>query len=626
MTKNTEIEDIYQKADQAVDQEEFNFLKQFLTTTDLSQFLNFRQLEKVLRQQYCVKGRNPLRKSKVLYVYDSLVADGTLSPSGFRQIVIKKPMKSQSGVLVITVLTSPYPVVNGRPQRFSCQWNCYYCPNEPGQPRSYLHDEPSVLRANQNNFDPILQFTERAMTLYVNGHPLDKVELLVLGGTWSSYPMSYREDFVRDLFFAANTLLVRSNRREPLSLTQEKTINSQAKCRIIGITLETRPDCINPEELRHFRRVGCTRVQLGIQHTDDAILDRVNRQCSTLTTKGAIRQLLNVGFKVDGHFMPQLPGATREIDQKMFGEVLYDSELQIDQWKIYPCETTPWTVIKKWADEGKYVPYSDGELVELLIWVKQRVHPWIRLNRVVRDIPTQYILGGLDNGNLREEILARMRRENLVCRCIRCREVKDGRQSDRPNRKQIGSGDISQRPNHTMELVIRHYLASGGDEYFLSMESPDRITIYGFLRLRLPGKGVKNIFPRLQDHALIRELHVYGQLVSGGQVEGASQHTGIGKRLLTKAETLAFRQGYRGISVIAGVGTRNYYEKRGYCLLGEMDGEMMRKDLGWLGYGCQMEVGQFHFNLTYLVSLVIGVGLWLGSVWLRDNNKYIPIT
>ncbi len=187
ITKNTDIEDIYRKADQAVDQEEFNFLKQFLSKTDLSQFLNFRQLEKVLRQQYCVKGRNPLRKSKVLYVYDSLVADGTLSPSGFRQIVIKKPMKSQSGVLVITVLTSPYPVVNGRPQRFSCQWNCYYCPNEPAhegnnfqdQPRSYLFNEPAVRRANLNEFKAYEQMISRMNTLYANGHIIDKLEIIL---------------------------------------------------------------------------------------------------------------------------------------------------------------------------------------------------------------------------------------------------------------------------------------------------------------------------------------------------------------------------------------------------------------------------------------------------------------
>ena len=555
---NNDIEDIYGKIDSMISDDEFNTIEKILTSVNLETYNHFKDFEKDIRKYYCKS--KPFNKSKILYVYQCLVESNTLKNTKFRKLLVKKPSKSQSGVLVITVLTSPYPIVNGKKQRFSCEWNCYYCPNEPGQPRSYLHDEPSVLRGNQNNFDPILQFTERAASLRQNGHPVDKVELLVLGGTWSSYPMQYREEFIRDLFYAANTIFIRNDKRERLDLLGEKEINSVSTCRIIGITLETRPDCINEEELFHFRRVGCTRVQLGIQHTDDKILDNVNRQCPTYKTKNAIKLLLNSSFKVDGHFMPQLPGATMEIDKKMFNNVLTDPDLQIDQWKIYPCEITPWTIIKKWYDEGKYTPYSDDELIQLLLWLKPKVHPWIRLNRIVRDIPNQYILGGLMNGNLRQVISEKMKKENLICKCIRCREIK-----------------VNAVIKPDDKLTIRKYLASGSNEYFISLESQDKNTIFGFLRLRLPNKNVKSIYKDLQNTALIRELHVYGQLVSECNVHGASQHTGIGKRLINEAEVIAFKNGYYKVSVIAGVGTREYYAKNKFKLLGIENGEMMIK-------------------------------------------------
>ena len=220
---------------------------------------------------------------------------GEPEPSPYQRLsklLVKKASKSQSGVLVITVLTSPYPVVDGKKQKFSCAWNCYYCPNEPGQPRSYLHDEPAVKRANENGFDAVLQFTDRGATLAMNGHPVDKIELLVLGGTWTSYPLEYREEFVRDLFYAANTFGSRHahRRQERYSLAVEQKINESAACKIIGLTLETRPDTIDAEEVRRLRSYGCTRVQLGVQHTDDAVLRKINRGCYTEDTISALRQ------------------------------------------------------------------------------------------------------------------------------------------------------------------------------------------------------------------------------------------------------------------------------------------------------------------------------------------------
>ena len=583
LEKNEDIEDIYGRLDTLVSDAEFKFVEPILLDNNLDNFKKYSQFERVLRLSQRGRGDvNTIRKSKLLYIYDTLVSNQKLQPSPFRRLLIKKAAKSQSGVLVITVLTSPYPIVNGKMQRFSCKWNCYYCPNEPGQPRSYLHDEPAVLRANQNSFDPILQFTERAMTLHQNGHPIDKIEILVLGGTWNSYPLEYREEFIRDIFYAANTFLVRDNIRPRQGLRDEKNINANGKYRIIGVTLETRPDCIDEETLLHFRRVGCTRVQLGIQHTDDRILDKVNRQCPTYRTKEAISLLVNNGFKVDGHFMPQLPGATLEDDRTMFNQVLTDPDLQIDQWKIYPCETTPWTVIKKWAEEGLYTPYPDNELIELLLWLKPKIHPWIRLNRIVRDIPSQYILGGINNGNLREELLKRMTDQGLYCRCIRCREVKN-----------------TELKGLEPELVVRNYPASAGMEYFISIEADEERKLLGFIRLRLPGlTNTKCVFPKLvNQNAFIRELHVYGQLVTEGTTRGASQHTGLGRQLLAKAEWIAYKNGYSSISVISGVGTRRYYESNGYMLLDIENGEMHYKKLTFWG--------QFSQFTNLIISIII---------------------
>ncbi|KAG6976535.1 hypothetical protein JG688_00001255 [Phytophthora aleatoria] len=383
--KNTGLDDIYSMWDKLVPVDElpkYEEMGLFLVEHDPQ---TARELEKafvLLRRKFkCLP-----KKSQMKFALGLLVQKGA-APKGLalEKLLVKKAQKSQSGVLVVTVLTSPYPTVNGKKQKFSCQWNCYYCPNEPDQPRSYLHDEPSVLRANRNDFDPVLQFCDRCVTLAINGHPVDKIELLVLGGTWASYPVEYQENFIRDLFYAANTFFDRE-KRERHSLEEEKLENETAAVKIIA-----------------------------------------------------------------------------------------------DQWKIYPCEITPWTVIKKWYDEGSYVPYSDDKLIELLMDVKAEVHPWIRLNRVIRDIPSQYILGGMDEPNLRQVIGNKMIERGTPCKCIRCREVKTDDAA-------IASA----------ECVIREYEANEGDEYFISFETPDRSKICGFARLRLSQTSGGDVFPELE--------------------------------------------------------------------------------------------------------------------------------
>nr|CCC92334.1 putative histone acetyltransferase [Trypanosoma congolense IL3000] len=545
-------------------------------------------IEQQLRQ-LMKKHSTVIKKSLLLAAYRKWLAE---DPTRTRSAVLEryltsKAPRSQSGVLVVTVFTSPYP----EGQKFSCKWNCYYCPNEPGQPRSYLLNEPGVRRANRLGFDAYRQFQDRVMSLVAIGHPADKVELLVLGGTWESYPLSYRETFIRDLFYAANTLfdesvgdhygtsgakndsfhtfaMSRGPLRPPLDLQQEQLLNETAACKIIGVTLETRPDTVNKEMLRQLRRFGCTRVQLGVQHTDDAVLIAVNRQSTRDEAVHAIKLLKDSCFKVDIHLMPDLPGSTPENDKKMFSDVLYSPELQADQWKIYPCQTTPFSVIEEWYKEGKYQPYGMTNLIDVILFAKRRVQPWVRLNRVIRDIPHDYILGGVDVSNLRQLLAIRLAEEGTRCQCIRCREVK---------------GDAAAAAKlHEATLVERRYAASEGEEIFISYESSDKQTLFGFLRLRIHIKNWETPFTELMSCALIRELHVYGSLVpTHSEADRAkAQHRGVGSRLLQRAESVAQAEGYTHIAVISGVGVRNYYRRKGYAIVtGPVSGDYLIKKL-----------------------------------------------
>eukprot|EP00760_Papus_ankaliazontas_P015771 PhM_4_TR16716/c0_g1_i1/m.16322 len=530
---------------------------------------NFEMHIKALRKAF----RVDCNKSLMIAAYQDMVSAGVLEPHHYLEShLIKKGTRSHSGVLVVTVFTSPTPTVRGQKQTFSCKWNCYYCPNEPGQPRSYLLNEPGVRRANMNHFDAVLQFRARVEGLAQIGHPPDKVEILVLGGTWESYPEEYRIDFIRDIFYAANTF--RQPQRLRLSLADEQKINETAKTRIIGVTIETRPDTINEEMLVKLRQLGCTRVQLGVQHTDDAILTAVNRESTREDFVRALRLLKDACFKVDIHIMPDLPGSTPEGDKRMFDELLSSPELQADQWKIYPCQTVPWTVIQRWFEEGRYKPYGFENLVDVITYAKKRVHPWIRLNRVIRDIPSEYVLGGNCCLNLRQLLEIRMKAEGTRCHCMRCREIKGDR---------IAIANLN-----SAELVVREYDGSGGREYFISFENPERTNLYAFLRLRISAEAGGGVFPELQNCALIRELHVYGRLVRSNvksRVSTEAQHTGFGKKLLEKAEDIARSSGCAGVAVISGVGVRSYYSRRGYVLVDRQRGAFQIKTLkrGFVG-------------------------------------------
>ena len=537
--------------------EEFeNNMENFKTTSDIDKF------KKSIQKKY----KYTLSNAEFIKIYKYL----NLENQKLRNLITKKKCKSNSGVLVITVLTSAHPQYideDGKVKtaRFSCKHDCAYCPNEPAhegnnwvaQPRSYLYSEPAVLRANANDFDPIKQMNTRLSSLINMGHIPDKLEIIVLGGTWCEYPRNYQDRFITELYYAANIYFDSDPKRPKKTLEEEIEINETAKIHIIGLTLETRPDTITIDEIANFRRYNCTRIQLGVQHTNNTVLKKINRGHIIECAYDAIKLLKNNCYKVDIHIMPNLPGASYEIDKVMLEEVLYDERIQVDQYKIYPTAIVPYTKIKNWFDEGTYIPYDDKLLYELIKDFKKKVQKYKRLNRIIRDIPGHYIEGGYSTKfvNMRQLLQDDMLLNNWGCKCIRCREIK---------------GNSVSLDN--IKLNIEKYRASGGEEYHISFDTDcEKNYLIGFLRLRLydaGDAGESQVLASIKGCALIRELHVYSNLSNvGDNIEGSLQHKGFGKQLVAKAEELAIANGYKRIAIISGTGVREYYKKLGYSLI-----------------------------------------------------------
>lgn len=474
-----------------------------------------------------------------------------------------KAVRSWSGVLVVTIVT--------RPDKFSCPNDCHMCPNEPGQPRSYLSSEPAVARANRHKFDAIEQFNARLTMLHKNGHTLDKIEIIVLGGTFSSYSKAYQKEFIRDIFYAAN-VFDNEIKRDPLDLQDEKELNETSTKKIIGISLETRPDLINKYELRRFRSYGCTRIQIGVQHTDNDILKIINRGHTIEQSINAIRLIKETGFKIDIHIMPDLPGTTVEKDKEMMVKILNNEEFVPDYLKIYPCLDVEFTEIRKWKESGKWKPYSEenkGEkLLEVCLEAKKHSKEYIRYNRIQRDFPEEKpdVLGYSSKNirsNFRQILQIYAKKHGVYCKCIRCREVK---------KNKIKSPTLN----------IQTYKSSNGIENFISVDSKDKRNIYGFIRLRFNNDC---LFKELETYALIRELHVYGFIqttLNKKSSKAQVQHRGFGKLLLAKAEQKSYLAGYKNIAVISGVGVRNYYRKHGYEL--KFTSEYMCKKLTFINF------------------------------------------
>lgn len=503
------------------------------------------------------KFKLPIKKTFLVYTYQHLIRENKITnDSIFWTFIQKCPARNLSGVNSFAILLPPYP---GFSKDFNgCNHNCYYCPDQTikngadvDMPRSYLLDEPAVQRGYRNGWSAIKQMNDRLNSLMMQGHEVDKLELIIEGGTYTEYPADFLEEFHRDLFYAANTFY-ENPKRKSLSLDQEMSINMLTQVRIIGVCIETRPDAINDTWIRFFRNTGTTRVQLGVQHTNNDILKKINRGHTFQESCQAVEYLKENCFKVDIHLMPDLPGATPAKDLLMMETVFKTDIICPDQVKIYPCEVTPYTVIKRWYDNGKYKPYSEtqpGKFKDLIMSTMRMCPPWVRFPRIVRDIPLTLIHGGNKDTNLRQLVDDNLKQKEISIMEIRSREI--GRNLDYLKKWRYPK--------------IRRYWATGSWEYFISVESWDSHALYGFLRLRIPSKGHHPVFSVLLGKGLIRELHVYNNLVPVGvNKSNSTQHQGIGKKLLKIAEWISFLHGLRGTVVITGEGVRNYYHRRGY--------------------------------------------------------------
>jgi ELP3 family radical SAM enzyme/protein acetyltransferase len=554
-----------------------------------------------LRQKYKLQPS----KSQMRYVYEKYYSDQQLNNTLGRYL-IKKACRSRSGVLVSTIVL--------RPDVFSCPKKCSYCPTEtdlegrPTQPKSYLSSEPAMLRALKYNFDTRGQMWNRIKAYIDTGNIHEstgscKMEIILSGGTWESYPYDYRNQVMNEIYWAANTF-GESNNRDILSIEEEIAINETTKYRIIGMTIETRPDFITRQSIKDYRRWGVSRVQIGVQHYDDKILDGINRECHTIDTIKALKMLKQSGFKIVCHLMPDLPGSNPDLDRWMFDQSINNPDLQFDDVKVYPtavCQSSdPKLLVKsdiaEWYANGTYIPYAETNLMDLinvLKYYKTNIQPWIRIQRLVRDIPKQSIQVGYEGiSNLRQIIQDQMKKEGTRCNCIRCMEIGD-----------------DDKLMDSAKLVVRNYTASEGQEYYISIESNSKIYsrsylwflvkywilriftfrktywsgdiktyngLVGFCRFRIDSNPGGGFIRELKDCALIREVHVYGHSLGIGSTGASSQHRGYGQLLVKTAEEIAIANGYKKVAVIAGVGTREYYKNKcGY----HIEGTYMIKNL-----------------------------------------------
>jgi elongator complex protein 3 len=478
-------------------------------------------------------------------LYNTLVAEKKIKPNSFlEKAMLSRAIRTQSGVAVVAVLTKPS----------SCPGKCIFCPTEKNMPKSYLSNEPAVMRAIMHKFDPYNQVQNRIMALELNGHSTEKIELIVMGGTFSYFPKTYQKKFITECFRAANEYgksykvhkVIKFVKSPDKYLKIEQKKNETAKHRIVGLTLETRPDFIDEKEILNFRQLGCTRVELGVQSIFDDVLTKNNRGHLVAQTIIATKLLKEAGFKINYHIMPGLLGSTVQKDFKMFKELFTNSDFQPDMLKIYPTVVTKNSELYSiWKNDG-YKPLTNQQFEKLIVRIKnEAIAPYVRIQRLIRDVPLSSIEAGPTVSNLRQVI-----EKKTACPCIRCREIK---------------GEYKLQGKIILDRI--NYDASDGKEIFLQFVSPDTKKLYSLLRLRIPNS--KNHFVNaLSNSAIIREIHTYGKLTDITKHDKNSpQHIGLGKKLILEAERIARDEfGLKKIAVISGVGVRNYYRKNGYRL------------------------------------------------------------
>lgn len=518
----------------------------------------------------------------------------------------RKPMRTISGVTPVTVLTKPFP----------CPGECIFCPNDVRMPKSYLSDEPGAQRAEQNSFDPYLQTYMRLQTYYNMGHPTDKIEVIVLGGTWSFYPETFQIWFTKRIFDALHDFGNGIDRRQEVwdalkeqsqlhpdnnltnvtiqgtefqqnynqvvqqvyheemrrskelvkdiasgvvarspideyatweELEEAHRYNETADCRVVGLVVETRPDHIDEAEVLRIRRLGGTKVQIGFQSLNDDVLRANKRGHNVAATRRAVKLLRQAGFKIHAHWMPNLYGSTPDLDIQDYQTMFEDADFRPDELKVYPCSLIESAELMQYFQRGDWRPYTHDELLSVLVQNFKDTPEYCRLTRVIRDIPGTDIVEGNQLTNFRQIVSQELEKRDERCMDIRAREIRY---------QQVNYEEL-----HLDELW---YNSSMSDEVFLQFITEER-QIAGFLRLCLPYQDETAIHEELENAAIIREIHVYGQSLGiGDDKSGIAQHSGLGKTLIEHAIKLATERGYQHMAVISAIGTREYYRKRGF--------------------------------------------------------------
>lgn len=512
--------------------------------------------------------------SELLLMFQKRVADGREEVDEERkkeldQLLKRLKVRSNSGVTVVSLLTKPYP----------CPGRCIYCPTEARMPKSYLSKEPAAARALANNFDPYEQMISRLKALEMNGHPINKLEVIVIGGTFDYYKKDYQEWFIKEIFRAANEYKSGiKNNLESKNISELQKINETAECRVIGLSTETRPDYINFETLNWLRYLGVTKIEIGVQHLDNHVLDFNKREMTRESIAEATELMRGAGFKFVYHLMPNLPESNPQMDVQMFKDLYNSKDFHPDMLKVYPCVILKTSLLYKMFTKREYKndkkeivpfvyqPYNDDTLVEVLAKCEREIKNYTRVIRMIRDIPATYILASSKKSNMRELVDDYQKKNGFIQQDIRSREIRD---------LDLNGDDF--------ELRVTDYETNHGTEYFLEyINKKENDKIAGFARLRLQSdhfdeelSKYENLKVLADKTAFIRELHVYGTVKRFGEAGDQSQHVGFGKRLMSEAENIAKEKGYKKMAVISGVGVREYYKKLDYHL----DGTYMVKEL-----------------------------------------------
>jgi elongator complex protein 3 len=480
--------------------------------------------------------------SKKYHLHKLISNPDILSVSTNKKVVAlvqRKPTRTISGVAVIAVMTRPHPCPHGR---------CIYCPGGDITPQSYTGKEPAAMRGIQHNYDPYLQVRARLTQLQAIGHPTDKCELILMGGTFPSEDLDYQEYVVKRCFDAFNE-------KDSLNVGDALHMNEKARNRVTGLTFETRPDWCRREHITQMLHFGATRVEVGVQNVYDFIYKKVERGHTIRDVVTATHDLKDAGLKVGYHMMPGLPGSTIEKDLEAFRTLFSDPQFRPDMLKVYPCQVLEGTVLYDWYKKGEYHPYPEEDLIDLLVEVKKMLPKYVRVMRMGRDIPSDLIVAGMKKTNVAQIVERRLKNAGICCQCIRCREV--GRNMLRGITCDLDS----------VHLVREEYAASGGKEIFLSFEDAKNNLLIAFLRLRIPEHSWRE---EIGGHAaIVRELRVYGPVVPLGKKPVEEwQHRGFGEDLLREAERVSLKHKKDALVVCSGVGVKPYYQQLGYYRIG----------------------------------------------------------